>query len=224
MNPSQTDALRFSENLPFYVNGSLPAQEQAWMDACLAQHPQWQTDVEIAQQERIVSQSLRSDLPESARLSRLQRQLAWPDAVAQAQPATHQNPRTVLTHPWLTGLLGMLLGGLLVAGSGIFVPDVNQPAHTAPDTAMHRGERRDCVGAQDIRISLSHSMPWGELAQLLLKLQLQLVHGPNQDGEVWARINQGASMTETLSLLRNHPAIEQALPASKPALTEPCPS
>lgn len=222
MNLSQTDALRFSENLPFYVNGSLSFQEQAWMDAFLAQHPQLQSGVELARQERIDSQSLRSDLPESVRLSRLQRQLAWPDAIAQPQPFTRANPQAVLTHPWLIGLLGMLLGGLLVTASSVFVPSVTPSSNIAPDTAMHRGERGDCIGAQDIRISLSSSMQWGELAQLLLKLQLQLIHGPNQDGEVWARINKGASMTEILSLLRNNPAIEQALPASKPTLTEPC--
>lgn len=223
MNSPQTDEQRFAENLPFYVNGSLPTDEHAWMVAWLVQHPQWQTDVDQARHERIASQSLCSDVPESVRLALLQRELAWPDAVVQAQPVTQQNSRNVLTHPWLTGLLGMLLGGLLVTGAGIFVPNVNPPTHTASNTAMHRGERRDCAGAQDIRISLSPSMQWGELAQLLRKLQLQLVNGPNQDGEVWVRINKGASMTETLSLLRNSPVIELALPASTSALTEPCP-
>lgn len=222
MNPSQTDALRFAQNLPFYANGSLPANEQAWMEAYLAQHPQWQTDVEQARHERIASQSLRSDVPESMRLTVLKRQLAWPDAVVQAQPATHQNPRTVLTHPWLTGLLGMLLGGLLVTGAGIFMPHADPLPIALQSTAMSRGERRDCPTPQDIRISVSASMQWGELAQLLRKLQLQLVSGPDQDGEVWVRINQGASMTETLSLLRNSPAIEQALPARTSALPQPC--
>jgi len=223
MNSPQTDEQRFAENLPFYVNGSLPTDEHAWMAAWLVQHPQWQAGVDQARYERIASQSLCSDVPESVRLALLQRELAWPDAVVQAQSVTQQNSRNVLTHPWLTGLLGMLLGGLLVAGAGIFTPHVNPTPIALQSTGLSRGERRDCPTPQDIRISLSASMQWGELAQLLRKLQLQLVNVPNQDGEVWVRINKGASMTETLSLLRNSPVIELALPASTSALTEPCP-
>lgn len=222
MNPSQTDALRFAQNLPFYVNGSLPAEEQAWMEACIAQHPPWQEDVEQARQERVNSQSLRSDVPESVRLTLLRRQLAWTDAIVQPQTATQQSPRTVLTHPWLTGLLGMLLGALLVAGAGIFVPHADPTPNALQSTALSRGERRDCSTAHDIRISMAPLAQWGDLAQLLRQLQLQLVSGPNQEGEVWVRADKDTPITETLRLLRNSPLIELALPARAPTEPQPC--
>lgn len=224
MNSPQTDEQRFAENLPFYVNGSLPTDEHAWMAVRLVQHPQWQTGVDQARQERIACQAVHSDIAESVRLARIRSQLAWPDSTIQTQAPKQKNPRTVLTHPWLTGLLGMLLGALLVAGMGIRAPHGGPTTNAKQDAALHRGERRDCPVAQDIRISLSPSTQWGVLAQLLRKLQLQLVSGPNQDGEVWVRIDKGASMAETLSLLRNSPLIELALPASTPPLSPPCPS
>ena len=71
MNEPQTDELRFDENVPFYVNGTLAAQERSWMDSHLAQHPHKRADIEQAHQERLHSQGLRSNIPESVRLARL---------------------------------------------------------------------------------------------------------------------------------------------------------
>lgn len=222
MNSPQTDEQRFAENLPFYVNGSLATDEQDWMAASLAQHPQWQTDVDQARQERIDCQAVCSDVAESVRLARIRSQLAWPETGVQTQATPKQNPRTVLTHPWLTGLSGMLLGAALALGIGLFMPHMNPTPNDASVSAMHRGERRDCAAAPDIRLALSPSTRWEDLTQLLRQLELQLVSGPNQDGEVWVRANSAAPLPETLRQLRNSPSIEQAMPANVTTAMKPC--
>ncbi len=89
LNLSQQADLRFAENLPFYVNNSLPSDEHAWMQAYLTQHPQWQAEVVHAQQERAGSKAIHAETTEAVRLERLHHLLAWPDVAVQPQ---HSKP------------------------------------------------------------------------------------------------------------------------------------
>lgn len=209
MNEPHTDELRFDENVPFYVNGTLAAQERTWMDSHLAQHPHKRADIEQAHQERQHSQRLRSNIPESVRLARLYRELNWNQAPVAPQAQAPQSVRDVLAGPWISAVAGVVLGGLLVTGMGLFS---RQGSPTSQGLERFRGEQINCTQALGIRIALSPQVQWLQVVQMLRTLQLQLVSGPNQDGEIWVRGASGSSTPETLALLRNSPWVEQAIP------------
>lgn len=220
MNAPQTDDRRFDENVPFYVNGSLAAQERRWMDSHLAAHPHKRHDIEQANQERLHSQLLQSEIPESERLARLHRELGWSQAPVNHKPDTQPPVRDVLTGPWISAVAGVVLGGLLVAGLGL-LPQQGGP--TNPGLEHYRGGQNDCTPTPGIRIALAPQVQWVHLVELLRALQLQVTNGPNQDGEIWVRMTAGASTTETLALLRNSPWVEQAMPADADHATDTCP-
>ncbi len=220
MNAPQTDDRRFDENVPFYVNGSLDVQEREWMDNHLAAHPHKRHEIEQAHQERLHSQLLQSEIPESERLARLYRELRWSQAPVPPKPASPQPVRDVLTGPWISAVAGVVLGGLLVAGLG-FLPQQSTP--TNPSLERYRGGQNDCTPTPGIRIALAPQVQWVHLAQMLRTLQLQVTNGPNQDGEIWVRVTAGASAPETLALLRNSPWVEQAIPADADRALGSCP-
>ena len=220
MNESQTDERRFDENVPFYVNGTLAAQDRSWMDGHLAQHPHKRTEIDQAHRERLHSQRLRSDIPESVRLARLYGELDWREAPVVAQNHRPQAARDVLTGPWITGVVGIVLGGLLVTGLGLLPQAGGQ---TSPGMARFRGERVDCTQALSIRIALAPQAQWVHVLQMLRTLQLQVISGPNQDGEIWVRGAAGSSTPESLALLRNSPWVEQAIPVDVDRAAAACP-
>lgn len=219
MNEPQTDELRFDEHVPFYVNGTLAAQERSWMDNYLAQHPHKRADIDQAHQDRLHSQRLQTNIPESVRLTRLYRELGWSEATVHAQEQGAQAADDVLAVPWLTGVVGVVLGGLLVTGLGLVPASV---APTGQDLARYRGEQINCAQAPSIRLALAPQVQWVNLVQMLRTLQLQVISGPNQDGEIWVRGAAGASTPETLALLRNSPWVEQAIPVEADRTAGPC--
>lgn len=220
MNAPQTNDRRFDENVPFYVNGSLEAQERGWMDNHLAANPQKRHDIEQAQQERLHSQRLDSEIPESERLARLYRELRWSQAPVNPKPDTPPPVRDVLAGPWISAVAGVVLGGLLVAGLGL-LPQQGGP--TIPSLERYRGGQVDCTPTPGIRIALAPQVQWVQLVQMLRTLQLQVINGPNQDGEIWVRETSGTSTNETLALLRNSPWVEQAIPADADRALGTCP-
>ncbi len=220
MNEPQTDELRFDENVPFYVNGTLAALERSWMDSHLAQHPHKRADIEQAHQERLHSQRLRSNIPESVRLARLYRELNWHPAPVAPQGQSPQGARDVLAGPWISAVAGVVLGGLLVTGMGLLSP---QGGPTSQGLERFRGEQVNCTQALGIRVALSPQVQWVHVVQMLRTLQLQLVSGPNQDGEIWVRGAAGSSTPEALALLRNSPWVEQAIPVDVERAATACP-
>jgi hypothetical protein len=220
MNAPQTDDRRFDENVPFYVNGSLEAMERSWMDSHLAAHPHKRHDIQQAHQERLHSQRLRSEIPESERLARLYRELRWNQAPVNPKPDIPPPVRDVLVGPWISAVAGVVLGGLLVAGLGLLP---QQGSSTNPGLELYRGGQIDCTPKPGIRIALAPQVQWVHVVQMLRTLQLQLINGPNQDGEIWVRETSGTSTTEALALLRNSPWVEQAIPADADRALGSCP-
>ena len=204
----QPDEQRFALNIPFYVNGSLDDDEHTWMELYLAKHPEWQISVQHAQHHRAYSQSIRSHIPAAERLTRLLKKLGWN---GNATVTTHQKPngmRDKLTRSLISGLVGVTIGATIVA--------------MVSNLEATRGESKNCPQTQDIRIKLSPHLQWGNLAQLLRKLQLQVVSGPNQDGEIWLHLDKEPSISETIVLLRNSPGIEQAIPTNTGQTANAC--
>lgn len=208
MISQHTDEQRFVLNIPFYVNGSLDDEEKKWMELYLAQHPQWQISVQHAQHHRSYSQSIRSYFTAEDRFARLLKKLGWNLALVEISQQKTIGIRSKLTRFWLSGLIGIIIGATFVA--------------ILHDLELKRGESKNCPQSENIRITLSPNIQWGSLLVLLREHKLQIVNGPNQEGEVWLHLHEGASTSQTLTLLRNNPSIEQATPIAPMQVTDGC--
>lgn len=216
------DAERFAQDLPFWINGTLTPSAADWMEAFLHHHPALQAEVDHARNEWTFSQNIRSPLPQTIRLQRLMDTLRWPsteqpknraaprsDTQAPAGPSPSGEWLRIGGRPWLHVLGGSLLGiGLALTGASVW-----QGQQELTSQPMHRGERLLCSQSAGVRVVFKPEMPWSELTQLARHLQLQIVQGPSEDGEVWLQAPQEAPTAQTLALLRNNPWVEQALAA-----------
>lgn len=220
MNTTNSEEKKFLSSVPFYINGSLSSEEHAWMDAYLAQHPQHQAHITEVRLFFSYSQNIRSELSEEGRLVRLHKKLGWNESPTASNSTSQIRARHVLTWPWASGLIGVISGISIFFVIGQFNATFWDRAHVTQE--IMRSEQKNCQDKLDIRITPNPQVQWAELVQMLRKLQLQLVNGPTQDGEVWARANAGTSINETLVLLRNSPLIEQALPADPTNMANKC--
>lgn len=213
---SPSDEQRFAEDLPFWFNGTLSVQDAQWMQAYLDAHPELLSDVNEVQRKMTWSQTAQWLTPEDVRLQRLwdEFQGGNKQATIPASPDIRpiDRPRTgSATTAWWRPWLNVLGGGVLGVGLAFSTQSVWQrPSEMLPTSPQFRGERTPCADLPGVRAVFKPNMPWSAQVQLLRSLQLNLVHGPNEDGEVWLRASQDAPMAQTLALLRNNPWVEQA--------------
>lgn len=215
LNPSNEQ--RFAEDLPFWANGTLSDQDSQWMQAFFDAHPELLNDVNEVHRQMALSQSAQWLTPEDVRLQRLWDELQWGNQQA-AKPASPDlrpidRPRTSgASTAWWRPWLNVLGGGVLGVGLAFSMQSVwHRPSEMLPTSPQFRGEPTPCADLPGIRVVFKPNMPWLAQVQLLRSLQLNLVHGPNEDGEVWLRAPLDAPMAQTLALLRNNPWVEQAL-------------
>jgi hypothetical protein len=217
MTPAQ-DVSRFRDNLPFAANGTLSHDEQAWMTAFLAQHPAFEHELLQAHHERMHSLGLASNIPEPQRLDHLLRELGWSNRDVlvtkhRASPSWRGlvSARSLANWGYVaSGLLGAAAASLWFMGLS---SDALAPSQDAPgQSAIYRGASNDCSAVQRIRITLKPSQPWSAVVTMLRSMQLQISSGPTDEGEIWVLTHADTPLPQTLALLRNHPAIEQALP------------
>ena len=212
---NQSDEQRFAEDLPFWANGTLSAQDAQWMQAFFEAHPEVLSDVNEVHRQMALNQEMQWLTPEDVRLQRLMDALQWgheqksnPAPPVNEPPARPRagNTITAWRHPWLNVLGGCVLGvGLALSIHSIW----QAPGEMQPTSPQFRGERTPCTDVPGVRAVFKPNMPWSAQVQLLRSLQLNIVHGPNEDGEVWLRAPQDVPMAQTLALLRNNPWVEQ---------------
>lgn len=214
---------RFLEDLPFWMNGTLNSHDAQWMDDFLKNHPEHQADVDEVNRHIAFSQNIEWVTPENTRVQRLLNALHWdrtappshtPIIQAPSAKPRPRNTTSVWSRPWLNVLGGSLLGMGLAF---IILSAWQQHSNKEQLAPQFRGGQSSCVETAGVRAVFKPDMPWSAQLQLLRSLQLSIVHGPNEDGEIWLRAPKDAPMAQTLVLLRNSPWVEQALPSQ----TEP---
>jgi hypothetical protein len=213
---SSSDEQRFAEDLPFWSNGTLSVQDAQWMQACLDAHPELLRDVNEVQRQMALSQTAQWLTPEDVRLQRLRDELQGGNKQGTTTDAPSirpidRPPTGSATTAWWRPWLNVLGGGVLGVGLALSTPSLWQrPGEMLTTSPQFRGERPPCNDLPGVRAVFKPNMPWSAQVQLLRSLQLNLVHGPNEDGEVWLRAPLDTPMAQTLTLLRNNPWVEQA--------------
>ena len=178
--------LRFQELLPFYVNGTLPAEERAWMDRQLAEHADARAELDgcRALQARIahslpevgdtvgldkVMARIRADQP-----GRLERLAAWLGFSGGLRPATAFAGLAIIAVQ--AGVIVSLLAGGREedAAGGLRAPKAS---------AVQDGPL--------LKVNFTPDAKEAEIRHLLVSVQGRLAGGPGQLGDYYIAVPAG---------------------------------
>ncbi len=233
MSEQLKDREQFETDLPFFVNGTLIADKVAWMEARIAEHPSWNSEVEFARLTRDAVRSASSSVSAEERWNALQARLVEegvlpPTVSAPAQPVRLQ-PQLgrkgwaaallrPLQVPWLALLVaaavvvfqGYLLAGRSTTGSegAILYRSVSAPEGS-------------CSKAKWLRVAVAPTLSVGEWSIALRTLGLSVAAGPAEGGEWTLRVPTEQDAEAKRHALRVIAGVEDVIVWTPPAGTCP---
>lgn len=182
---------RFDELLPFYVNGTLGADDRAWIEHYLREHPlaanelDWLRSVQAAAQEDAVPVSSEVGLERAMRRIRAER----PAASAAAPVSFAERARTwwqrlaapAFLKPALATALAVVALQTVVITSMVGERDDWSPERTMPP-----------VGTTEppafVKVNFRPDATEADIRMLLLDVQANIASGPGQLGDYYVRI------------------------------------
>jgi hypothetical protein len=211
------DAQRFSEQLPFLVNGTLPPEEVTWMNAYLDKQPQARQELKFAD---LLRQAALREAPPTAEIERLDRFLRSYRHLREpsgpwAAVATWFNRSWNLPSYALAALTLVFAAETLLLGTLL---------STTQEEERYRGKASGCPQVGDIRIKLGPETKLAEMAALLRQVRLSVIDGPSVNAEFWVRPAAVQDTQPALVDLRASPLVDEAVSIDLQSMLPACTS
>lgn len=209
------DAQRFSEQLPFLVNGTLLPTDVAWMSAYLDAHPQARQELKFAE---LLRQSALRDAPPTGEEERLDNFLQ-----RYRQQRAPVGPLAAVarwfTRSWNLPSYALAAVALAFAAETLMLGVLVSPAQ---DEERYRGSAAGCPQLGDIRLKLGPETRLAEMAVLLRQVRLSVIGGPSINGEFWVRPAEGQLAQQALDGLRASALVDEAVAVNQPQMLPAC--
>lgn len=197
--PDQLGAImseRFTELLPWYVNGRINADDRAWVDEHLRANPQaaaelrWYESLQRRVQENAPNVS--DEIGMDRALAKIQHDLQGEKRIAAARraqtPTAMERVRNWLGSFGLTPALTAAVAVIALQGGLIF--KLMQPADD--EITGIRASRGVLVTAQPLlKVNFAADAKEADIRMLLLEVRGDLVRGPGQLGDYFVNVPQG---------------------------------
>lgn len=204
MSDIDKDHQRFAELLPFFVNGTLGAEDRQWIEEYRSRHPESRNEQRFVEMLRDVSRNISSVVPESQRLERLLSE--WKQT--RAAPSLLQKLKSLFQAPIRIPAAAFAAFALLVVAQSVFIGSLVTDRYQ--ETAF-RGERPECISTPRIRVVFNPDAKHFEIMLLLRKLEISVQEGPSETGEFWLMVPKGRSVEEAQSMLRSSLLVEESM-------------
>jgi hypothetical protein len=207
---------RFDELLPFYVNGTLGAQDRAWIDSYLREHPpaenelRWLRSVQATTREEVVPVSAEIGLERAMRRIRAERKVAVPAAAHGLRDWFARLWSPPVLKPMLAGAMAVIALQAVVITTMVGEREDTSLTRTAPP-----------AGAADqgafVKVNFKPDATEADIRMLLIDVQASIASGPGQLGDYYVRVpsQQVDAVTAMLGASRivEGVAVVDALPA-----------
>ena len=203
---------RFSEQLPYYINGTLGGVDREWMQQYMDTHLDAQREFRFESLLCETTRSVDSQVPEAERVNRLlgewhrvRPQRSWWNRWLGLQWIADDHvagARIAIPVPALAVL------GALVVGQAVFF---GSKALVEPQTNAYRSIAIPCVGANQIRVVFKPDSKNVDTVLLLRTLDAHLIAGPSETGEIWIALPSNVAQAQALTTLQSSPLIESAV-------------
>jgi len=197
MSPAASD--RFAELLPFYVNGTVSAEDRAFVEAHLADHPEARAELDW---HRALQSQLRDSIP------------AVPETIglAKAMRLIHGDRPTVAERIGaFFANFGMrpgyaLAGVAVIALQAGIIGNLLQDARD--DAAEIRSLRTEPVEEGPLlKVNFAADAKEADIRFALMSVQGQLAGGPGQLGDYFVRVPAG-QQDKAAEQLQKHPTVQ----------------
>jgi anti-sigma factor RsiW len=181
---------RFDELLPFYVNGTLNADDRTWIEHYLREHPlaanelHWLRSVQATTQQEAVPVSSEVGLERALRRIHGERAAAAPVAISAVQRMRDWFARLVPTpmlKPVLAGALAVIALQAVVITAMVGERDDTGLIRTLPPaSAAEQGVF--------VKVNFRPNATEADIRMLLLDAQANIASGPGQLGDYYVRV------------------------------------
>ena len=211
---------RFEELLPWYVNGTLGADDRGWVERYAAEHPEAQAQIDWcrglqaqirASEPQIapalgldrVLQRIRGERPTMAkRVRSWLRALAAAPAAAVARPIGAVGAVAALARP-----IGAVAALAIIVVQGGIIYQMRQD-NSAQDEQLLRATKAMRVDEGPLlRVNFSPDAREAEIRMLLVAAQATLAGGPGQLGDYYLRV-PGGRESAAVDRLRREPIVQ----------------
>ena len=204
MLDKDNDQQRFSELLPFYVNGTLGPDERTWMEGFLVDHPELKNERRFVEHLAKLTRETASPTPEPERMELFLKQ--WREE--RPAPSLWQRVKALMQGPIRLPVPVLAAVAILVVSQSVILGSLMTNS-TKKDA--FRGELADCVASQRMRVVFSPDAKHVEIVLLLRKQGLSVQEGPSETGEFWLIAPRGQQPEEAQAMLRSSPLVQEAV-------------
>jgi hypothetical protein len=215
MVDAHSERKHFVELLPFYVNGTLDADEHDWVDAYLAAHPNAENELKFMQILRESTRNTTSKVPEAQRLERLLGELRA------SRPAPSLLQKAV---NWLQGVVRIPAPALAVVSMVVLAQAgiIGSLLSSGSEPDGFRGVRPECTIAPAIRVQFNPDAKHAHILLVLRSVEAIIQNGPTETGALWLAVPEGRSLDETQAMLRSSPLVEEVVVVKERQLPPEC--
>jgi hypothetical protein len=198
---------RFEELLPWYVNGTLGADDRGWVERHAAEHPEAQAQIDWC---RGLQAQIRASAPQIApalgldrvlqrirgeRPTMVERVRDWLGALAAAPVAAVARP------------IGAVAALAIIVAQGGIIYQMRQ-GNAAQDEQLLRATKATRVDEGPLlRVNFSPDAREAEIRMLLVAAQATLAGGPGQLGDYYLRVPAGRE-SAAVDRLRREPIVQ----------------
>lgn len=204
MTESDNDRQHFSELLPFYVNGTLNAQDHEWISAYMAAHPESSQELTFVNFLRETTRSTQSSMPESQRLDQLLKQ--WKQS--QPAPSLLQKSMRWLQERVRIPVPAIALASVMIVGQALVIGSL---LTGQPEETTYRSDRPECVAAHPIRVVFNPEAKHADILLILRSVEATVQDGPSETGALWLSVPKGRSLEEAPAMLRSSALVDEVV-------------
>jgi hypothetical protein len=207
---------RFDELLPFYVNGTIGAEDRAWIDSYLRQQPlaenelQWLRAVQTTVQAEAVPASAEVGLERVMQRIHADRRAAAPADEHRLRDWFTRLLSPPVLRPMLAGAMAVVALQAVVITSLMNPGDDTSPVRTVPPGGVAEH------GAY-VKVNFKPDAREADIRMLMIDVQASLASGPGQLGDYYLRVQESqlAAVTARLGVseIVDSVAVVDALPA-----------
>jgi len=173
---------RFSELLPWYVNGSIAAPDRAWVDSYLADHPEARSELAWFESLQTRIQEAIPAMPASIGLSKVM------NRIRADQPTLAQRLGNFLGSFAMRPALALSLLGIVVIQGGVIIGMLRSTQESVEMRAANP------IAVQDgplVKVNFAPDAKESDIRMLLVSVQGTLAGGPGQLGDYYVRVPAG---------------------------------
>lgn len=222
MHDSNEARKRFSELLPFYVNGTLNATDLTWMESYVSGNADAQNEYEFEKLLRDTTRRTASQRTEAEReaslleeLHRARSKTSWWSRLLGVALPTQGGSSGALAIP----IPALVVIGVLVIGQAIYI---GSSSIHGTETNAYRNIVAPCAEGPQFRLVFKADAKNVDVVVLLRAAEASITAGPSATGEIWVVLPAGASVDTVQAMLRSSPIVESVDVTTRSAKSSGC--